>query len=929
MNKIKYLFLLVFLLASCSEKSSNDKTAEKKLDTSFLKLGQVSGPKVSSNLVGASHIHTLDTTQEITLTNPAEGKISISNFDYSKLKKDDVIVGNENDKYLFKFVEESVKDHSIIVTQGNFSDLVRDEKASIGIEVTPELNFEPSEERTYQKSAVRHPSLSEAEGNSIKSPEKTQINIIDFEDYKIIDITANNLILGKKLKSKKKTEINLHQGRDLKVTLDRGFVQLIPTFRGNFNFEGANDYNLKTSFDALLKFEFQVTVETSSKTMGEISLPLFKPKTFPIRIPGPVPVYADIEVSFPAGIKVGVGKEGKMTFTVKSEYALNATTFFDAKTGKKIESHYDYVIRKRSVDTEKVDTNYLFELYVEPRVETKFYRLLGPYAFINANVQANLKSPLRDKEEDLFVNFSGGVGVTLTTPLFNATLIDLQSPSLFKLSKGWDVIGPKGDNPPDYVINLKNDINLEIEKLDEENRVALNLRPSGLSPLGKVRIYDTPKFGRIAKSKNFESNGLAYYYPPKAIEGSDSFQIQVVDHGLESGPSRVILNLSQNAKRQVESDKILSLPRYDQSLEEQALVDNIVGLPSDVYSFYDQSGVNGGVRKERVVEMELPLIEIRGENYCDKDEHNYFLPKVYAGTNSDLRVEVTLLNQEKREKQQSNSTLRRMKDAFERILADRLKSLDKGEKSTIQEVLELVQREATFEEKFLYRVTILENLKNRYDERGGYDYPYVEDREEEERFYQNNLDQIESRLMRMVEDLESVRYEEKKYFCPTSTQLPLIEIKHKYFCAKQLQLFLKIEVITKGHQSGKFVTKIVDASGDELSQRKKNKLNLYNNDVLDDIADYMNRVPVIMLTENFSDVLTYVFAKNELPLRLASERNFANESEVERLNENIGTMHDKFYQEKDLGLEKILNNFKSYKAAAEEISSKSYENDQC
>ncbi len=567
MRSIWLIFLIVTVFVSCSKPSDSDKTV-KKLDTSFLKLGDIGSSKATSDFVLDSHIHVLDETQNVEIID-SEGTVEIENFDISQLDDGDIIIGNKEDKYLFKYeAKRNLAGSKLKLSPATLADLNKGKESQISINTTPQLDFKASEGRSFVvKQGKAQTSSSQlvmkASGEKDKLNPKG-LNIIDFENYELINLSGQGQFLGNGLRNGKKKTFNIQGGKDLKVTIDKGYLELIPTFSGDYEFK-PNNMTLRSDFHALVRYDFQVSVESAGYVAGEFSFPLFKSVTIPVRVPGAVPVYIDVELEFPAGVKLSSQNGGKVSFRVKSEYALVAQTFYNTKTGKQIESFYDYVVNNRSIENLQKDKNYIFELFFEPRMQTKFYRVFGPYAYINANVQADIKSPLKVSEKDIFVNFSGGVGMTLDEPIFSSTLVDVKSPALFNLSRGWDIIGPNGE--ADILKNqLQGDISLEVNQLDEKNRVLLNLRPDNLSVLGKIILYKVPEFGRLVLGKNFSSSGLAYYYPPKVVEGRDSFQVQIVEKGVATKPGRIILNLGQDAKTQNSQELKISLPDYDSQI---------------------------------------------------------------------------------------------------------------------------------------------------------------------------------------------------------------------------------------------------------------------------------------------------------------------------------------------------------------------------
>lgn len=564
------MLIAILLISSCSSKDKETTpTPPKVLDTSFLKLGKVGTKEVTGNFVVKSHIHVLNSNQDITLVN-SSGLIKIDNFDYQTLDDGDVIVGNEKDQYLFKYDKSSnpIQNNEIKVKPATLSDL--DQNASIKVDFTPELNYQAPEGRTFSK--VNKDPISTPANNDIiigpitdgddpgQSINPDQKNVLVFKDYEIIDTSKLNIASYNRLLNNK---ASLEKGEGLKVTIDEGKVEIIPTFTGNYNLMGMNNMELSATFNSYLKYRFKITVTTTKETKGDISFPLFKELSFPIRaMAGAVPIYADLMIEFPAGIKIESKNKGSITFVVENQYALTASADYDSSTGDSYDGHYDYVIKDQKLSVEKAGGDYSFEVYFEPKIKTKLYKVFGPYAYINTSVQTDVKIPLESSKDDLFLNFTGGIGFVLEDPIFGEEAFKLQSDSLYNFTKGWDIIGPQNGDAVSTRNKVASEMELQVNELNNKNQVPIQLRPRNAGPLTKIIIKQNPNFGQLVLGDNFAVDGIAYYTPPNIIEGKDSFQIQIVDRGYTNAPTRISLNLSQKAKNQAKNDPINVLPNY-------------------------------------------------------------------------------------------------------------------------------------------------------------------------------------------------------------------------------------------------------------------------------------------------------------------------------------------------------------------------------
>jgi len=533
---MKFIFLTLFLTLSCSKDDA------KKLDTSFLKIGKPGFQKSKFTLEKRDYIHVLDQGQNVEIIDPQQARIKISDFDLSELQKGDMIVGNGQstlDKYLLKVESINYNDDEIEVEHGTISDLTRDQKGRLELEFTPLI----------EESAVK-----EINQNSKKKKVEVNQNVIEFNNYTLLksgkgSLSSPSIKLGK-------GKFNISKNKSLEVVINKGRLEVIPTFRGDYKLGFMKVEKLDTTIDALVKYKFEMTIKSDSKLSGNMTFPLIKPITFPIRfMAGPVPIYVDVIVDFSAGMNIAVGQENTMTFTVESEYALNAGTYYEPKLGATFPMNKDYLVKTRDVKLLKKSGEMSAEFFLRPKIQTLIYRTLGPYAYIQAGVEGSVKFPLERNEDDLFVNLTGGVGASVHEPIFKNELLSVKSPALFNMRKGWDLIGPKNDKESAQISSDENTSNVEVDDLDEDNKVSLKLK-SDSEIFTKVNILKMPRFGRIVHDREFEINGIVHYYPPRNfVEGEDSFRVQYFYKGQKSSPKWIKLRLSEKAKGQTKEKR--------------------------------------------------------------------------------------------------------------------------------------------------------------------------------------------------------------------------------------------------------------------------------------------------------------------------------------------------------------------------------------
>lgn len=558
---MRFSFIAILLLAtvvSCSKKEHRDADIVPQpvidtLDTSFLSLGTIGEVKGTSTLPANENIIILEENQSIQFLDRNRGLINITNFDASLLDDEKIIIGNETDQLLLKV--EEVNGQQITVSQGNIAQLASTDKTTISYSATPDIDFSTIAQPTMEVISTTPITEEDSNGSGITVGDITtggdqKNNLINFKNYKLVKGDDSSIIelVGKRLNTTG-IDIDLEKNGDFQIEIEEGRLQFIPTFRGDFELGFFQVKKLESSIDAIIKYRFKIKITTDGKLSGKVGFPLFKDLTFPIRIQaGYVPVYAEVKIEFPAGLNFDINGDGTYSFVVESEYAFTSQITYDPENKKDTKSYSDYIVKERSFDGNQTQNNYQFELFVEPKISTNLYKVLGPFANIHTGLQADVKYPLPMGEEDLFFNFNGQVGIQVLDPIWEETIMEAQSPTLFNINRGWDILGPKQDIERSDG-NLKN-IDLQIDSLGSDNCVGINLKPNSVDRLTRVSIYKNPQFGNLILDEQFNLNGKVKYCPPPNIEGRDSFQIRYSSKGKLSNPAQITLNLGDQAKRQ-------------------------------------------------------------------------------------------------------------------------------------------------------------------------------------------------------------------------------------------------------------------------------------------------------------------------------------------------------------------------------------------
>ena len=572
------------LIISCGGDDSPQAPIKKQLDTSFLSLAEPGTEIVSSQINKSENVIVLNDDQNINLEKNII--LNISNFDISKIREGHILLGNSKDKMILK-VKEIIRNGKLKVELGNIKDLSSEKDSKINFVVAPEINLESDEsyEEINQDSSAK--SISDGSGFNFKG------NSLNFRNYEVINISGdlNSTIAEINAKKAETLKVNAVNEGKLKVTIEEGEVSFMPTVKGDYEFSSFKVKSLQNEFHTVLKYQFQIKVEADQKMSGMISKELFKDIKIPIRIPGAVPVYMDFIVKFPLGIKFSLADSLTKTFSFAGEYSLKASMTYDNENGPSFDKQTDFLVLQKSAKADSQSGKYQTEIFFEPRIETKLYRVLGPFSYINASLMGELNYPLTAGQDDIFASLSGGVGITVSEPIFEKSLLNLKSPSLFNLGYSVDVIGPREAKPASS-LQVK-DQEISVDDISFENRIAINTLPTDEHTFYKAHLVEYPKNGLILLDKNFSRNGLIYYYP--VIEAkTDTLKVKYEKNGLFSSPATITLNINSKVYNKKKEQLSLSSSNIDrlESQTSKSEDDIIRYVPADIVKYNGENICN-------------------------------------------------------------------------------------------------------------------------------------------------------------------------------------------------------------------------------------------------------------------------------------------------------------------------------------------------
>lgn len=532
---------MAVILTACPPSEHHRKV----LDTSFLKLGKPGESKSKSDIPKAEHLVVLEGEQKIKFVDDA-GLVEVSGLT-KNLEKGQILVGNTTSQSLLEVMEvveqgTATKPAKVKTRLAKVSQLSKDKEASFSYEVTPKIVEEDSELQTVGSYKVN------SEDGAL---ELEDIEFYSFTATKEGKLTQKGLKVMGGLAKQQEFKVNKLSQGEFKAVIKKGRVELTPTFRTNAKFNWGKPQKVESRIDALMKYKFEIEYTFSGAGNFSVISDLLPGKKIPIRIPGAVPVYLDVEIKIPAGIKFNSHAAGTFSIRYEGSYSFATHLTYDPKTGLNKVVHQDYTTDDMVVHRPRSEASVSAEFYLEPKITTRLYRVLGPYAYLHPYLKGKVEFPLKKKQDELYMGITGGVGLQVSEPVFQSTLLDLNSGPLFDVYRSWDLVEPSpvANKKADVKATLANKKaeSFRIGSITPEGFVVIHLKDETDSRLINFRIIERPTRGILVLADNFTSTGKVYYYPlsKDLNQLEDGFTYYISD-GKEVGePQRIALNLTK------------------------------------------------------------------------------------------------------------------------------------------------------------------------------------------------------------------------------------------------------------------------------------------------------------------------------------------------------------------------------------------------
>ncbi len=540
--------LISLIFVGCSKKNKPFK----------VNLGTPGKSEVVNDIPDNDKIHTLESSEEIIFKND-NGLADVKHDNKRTLKEGDLIIGNDDQKLLLKVkkvigVNEDTGSTEVELRQSRLDELVGESSATVNIETTPiyeandleELNTKATQSNPNQKSSFH---VDDKGKITISNLELFSFNLnnsgqVEAGLNKVMGVIVDNPY--------DKFSMSGSAGGLYKATINEAVIEVIPTLRSKANWKLGSINQLETKFDTRVKYRIDMTFDLAGQISMEGLIDFLPKKVIPIKVGAP-PIYVDIELGIPAGVKVKAAKSGKTRIVYETEYEFYSTMSYKKGEGVSTEKDQKVTISETNIDTANPSTKVEAELFLKPQVTARLYRVIGPYAYLKPYVRGEVDWPSTEKKDDLYVGVTGGVGIELSEPVFLNSIVSYDSGDIFNYYKSFDIDKLGGAQKPiDYQGPDENDI--QVNQLGPEGFVLVKLKEKAGQDDLRYELVESTKTGLIVPADDFYFSGELYYYPLSHSQ-SETFQVRLLGRNGDNQITHVKLGVSESVIKKVSGDR--------------------------------------------------------------------------------------------------------------------------------------------------------------------------------------------------------------------------------------------------------------------------------------------------------------------------------------------------------------------------------------
>ncbi len=523
-----------------------------------LRLGEPGKTEVKNNLPQNDNVKTLESDENIEFTSD-DGEAIITHNSNREINVGDIIVANPEQRYLVRVKEILTRASGrtqAILRQGRIDDLIGDQTGSVHIESTPVYDLEDI------KKLERYAKAQKAAGEGFYEVDnRGRVHIRNLELFSVhiadgqISGGANKIMGFPIAKPNEKFTVTNAVGGKYRAVINEAIIEIVPTLRSESQWESGKISHLQTRIDTKVRYRVDISYEAAGEIQLEAVIDAFMPKkVIPFRVPGPTPVYLDIELGVPAGVSLQASKNGKTRVIYESEYDFFTTMNYNKETGVTTDKDQRVAIKDTRIESSESDTKLQAEIFLKPQVTARLYRVVGPYAYLKPYVRGEIEWPSVEKKDDLFVGVTGGVGIELSEPIFVSELVSYESGKLFDLFYSFDLDKAGGRQAEKVAIGQRLQQKVNVDEVGPEGFVRFQLKEHLDDGFLRYELIEPTHTGLLVPSETFYMDGDLFYYPMPHSQ-NESFKVRVYGKNGHYEDVAIEIGVSSSVTQQVSQDR--------------------------------------------------------------------------------------------------------------------------------------------------------------------------------------------------------------------------------------------------------------------------------------------------------------------------------------------------------------------------------------
>ncbi len=560
MKKNVISLLAVFLLFAVGCKSGKPFGCSKNNDQPIdLRLGEPGKTEVINKLPANDNVKTLEDDETITFTSDDGGAIITHNSN-REINVGDIIIANPEQRYLVRVKEVLTRESGrtqTVLRQARIDDIVGDQSGTLKIESTPVYDLEDISrlERLAKTRLGSSDAFYEVDNKGRVLIRNLELFSVDINSDGRISGGANK-IMGIPINNPyERFTVSSAAGGKYRAVVNEAIIEIVPTLRSESQWKSSKISHLQTRIDTKVRYRVDITYEAAGEIQMEALIDAFMPKkVIPFRVPGPTPVYLDIELGVPAGASLKASKKGKTRVVYESEYDFFTTMTYDEESGITTDKDQRVAIKDTRIENTETDTKLEAEIFLKPQVTARLYRVVGPYAYLKPYVRGEIQWPSTEKRDDLFVGVTGGVGIELSEPIFVSQLVSFDSGKLFDFFQSFDLDKAGSDPAQVFEVGQRLQTTVSVDEVGPEGFVRFQLKEHLSDGFLRYELIEPTRTGLLLPSESFYMDGDLFYYPMPQSR-SETFKVRVYGKNNSFEDVEIAIQVASQVTQEVSQDR--------------------------------------------------------------------------------------------------------------------------------------------------------------------------------------------------------------------------------------------------------------------------------------------------------------------------------------------------------------------------------------